>query len=110
VLSAVVVFVTATLPGTPFYSHDGAGSLAGAIFWSALLVVGIAARWRPVWYLGVFVNLVGVIIGGITAFWDESLTFHPKALLVALSSAALVRILLSEEIDDRMWHRPSVQA
>jgi hypothetical protein len=70
-------------------------------------VVGIARPWRPVWFLAVFVNLVGVVIVGITAFADG---FHLKALLVAVLSAVMLRILLSKEIDDRMWHRPTVQA
>jgi len=110
VLSAAIVAVTATFPGNPFYSDDGVGSLGGVVFWTALVVVGIAARWRPVWYLAIFFDLLGALVSGVLAFWDGGLGFQPKAFLLALLYVALVRILLSREIDDRMWHRSSVQA
>jgi hypothetical protein len=110
VLAAAVVAVTETFPGTPFYSDDGAGSLGGVIFWTALVVIGIAARWRPVWYLAICFDLLGALVSGVLAFWDDGLGFQPKAFVLALLYVALVRILLSREIDDRMWHRSSVQA
>ena len=94
-LEAAYIVAIATLPGNPFYSDSGMGSLGQAVFVTALLVLFVALGSRLAWWLAIFSTTVGV------ALPIAALLVEPgwKPFVVAPLAAASLWVIWSGSIE-----------
>jgi hypothetical protein len=84
-LEAATIAWTALVPGAPFYSNSGIGSLGQSVFFTAVLVVFVSVGSRLAWWLAIFSTTVGVslgVVGGLIEFGAKPVGF---VLLQALA-------------------------
>ena len=84
-LEAATIAWTALVPGVPFYSESGTGSLGQAVFVTVVLVIFVGVGSRLAWWLAIFSTTVGVslgVVGGLVEFGVKPVGF---VLLQALA-------------------------
>jgi hypothetical protein len=97
-LSLAAIAVTATAPGSPFYSGDGSGSLGGAVFVTAFLGAFIFFGVRLAWWLTIIWDSMAVVLS-LALFVSDP---HPKPLVVGILIAAALWLIWSGSVEDYM--------
>jgi hypothetical protein len=105
-LSAVIVAVTAWVPGVPYYADEGSGTAEIAIVVTALVLAGLLTKARLSWYVAAVLDGIGLAIYAsvflleIPHGWDAF-----KALALTLLAALQIAVLLSQGFDDWLRRR-----
>lgn len=94
-LEAATIVWTALVPGGPWYSQSGAGSLGGAIFWTLLIVLFVAVGNRFGWWLAIVSDTVGIGFGVVAGIYDPGI----GAFGVAVLQAAALWLIWSPSIE-----------
>ena len=94
-LEAATIAWTALVPGGPWYSQPGAGSLGGAIFWTLLIVLFVAVGNRFGWWLAIVSDTVGIGFGVVAGIYDPGI----GAFGVAVLQAAALWLIWSPSIE-----------
>lgn len=113
VLSAVILVVTAWVPGSPYYAGEGSGSgsAESAIVVTALVLAGLLTRARLSWYVAAAVDGLGLVVFGSVFLLEVpngSDAFKPLAL--TLLAALQIAVLFSQDFDDWLRRRAVVPA
>jgi hypothetical protein len=111
VLCALILAVTAWVPGVPFYADEGSGSAQQGMVVTVLVLAALLTRARLSWYIAATVDGFRLVVFGalflheITNGWDA---FKPLAL--TLLAALQIAVLFSQGFDDWLRRRAVVPA
>jgi hypothetical protein len=111
VLSAIILAVTAWVPGSPYYADEGSGSAESAIVVTTLVLAGLLTRARLSWYVAAAVDGLGLVVFGSVFLLEVpngSEAFKPLAL--TLLAALQIAVLFSRDFDDWLRRRAVVPA
>jgi hypothetical protein len=94
-LEAATIAWSALLPGDPFHSESGVGSLGQSILLTGILVLGVAWGFRVAWWLAIFSSAAAVFVSVALGVFELGV----KPWGVALLQAAALWLLWSGNIE-----------